>query len=389
MIEMNLKNENYNEILHFYKTTYEKLTTLGYINLLENEKFREYNSLFVKRQSENKIELNEHSAKLQEIKKLGERVLEFIKNKKEYDYVKDYFISESTLDGDEIFNQEYEKEETEEDYKLQPHTDSEYDDHDFKNISKFLNKNMNSISISNKQNFYELLSITSKEYLKNNIKLDDELIKLFKGSLEEIPEIEDGSSKNEENINSNSNSNQKVFIDNDNELYTKNNFLESLNIKKQKNEDLNSLFLNKKNLSGVVGAPGTAATVDTGATRVSSKSKASTMTRSSANKSSELSKIEKEMEEEVNNEIFNYTKNMKNYARNFNQILVQDNKKLDKIEKIQETGKNKTNKSMKSLNEFNYSLKIGFLKLILYIILVGTTFVMTLISIRIFPKLVK
>jgi hypothetical protein len=113
------------------------------------------------------------------------------------------------------------------------------------------------------------------------------------------------------------------------------------------------------------------------------------MTRSSANKSSELSKIEKEMEEEVNNEIFNYTKNMKNYARNFNQILVQDNKKLDKIEKIQETGKNKTNKSMKSLNEFNYSLKIGFLKLILYIILVGTTFVMTLISIRIFPKLVK
>ena len=108
-----------------------------------------------------------------------------------------------------------------------------------------------------------------------------------------------------------------------------------------------------------------------------------------ANSNSDVKALEKEMEEEVNNEIFNYTKNMKQYARSFNEILTQDNRKLDKIEKNQEGGKSKTDRSMKNLKEFSYNIKIGFWKLLLMFTIVAVTFVMTLLTIRIFPKLIK
>ncbi len=100
-------------------------------------------------------------------------------------------------------------------------------------------------------------------------------------------------------------------------------------------------------------------------------------------------KIEKEMEEEINNEIFSYTRNMKNYARNFGEIIQTDSKKLSKIEKIQEKDKDLTDTSMKKLKEFHYDLKIGFCKLIVMFMIVIVTFITTMMIIRIFPKLVK
>ena len=99
-------------------------------------------------------------------------------------------------------------------------------------------------------------------------------------------------------------------------------------------------------------------------------------------------KLDKEMEEEINNEIFSYTRNMKNYARNFGEILT-NFIKLTKIEKIQDKDKILTDNSMKKLKEFHYDLKIGFFKLILMFVLVICTFLLTMVVIRVFPKLVK
>jgi hypothetical protein len=97
-------------------------------------------------------------------------------------------------------------------------------------------------------------------------------------------------------------------------------------------------------------------------------------------------KIEAEIEEELNDEIMNYTKNIKKYANNFTEVLGKDNKKLSQIEATQTLGKNKTDLQTKKLTEFNYSLKIGFFKILFMFLFVFSTFVWAIFIIRFFPK---
>jgi hypothetical protein len=100
-------------------------------------------------------------------------------------------------------------------------------------------------------------------------------------------------------------------------------------------------------------------------------------------------KIDKDIEDDLNNEIFSYLKGMKNYGQSFHQILTTDNKRLTKIEQQQLKDQTKTNKELKNLTEFNYTLKLGFWKTLMLIIIVLTTFMFTLLLMRIFPKFVK
>ena len=97
--------------------------------------------------------------------------------------------------------------------------------------------------------------------------------------------------------------------------------------------------------------------------------------------------ISKEMEEEIKSQILRYTKSMKQNALNFQDQLKKDNVTLSKIEDKQNIDHEKTISQTKRLKEFNYSLSIGFFKLILMFVSVLVTFIFTLLIMRIFPKL--
>ena len=97
--------------------------------------------------------------------------------------------------------------------------------------------------------------------------------------------------------------------------------------------------------------------------------------------------MDKEMEEEINRQIFGYTKKMKESARNFGVQFKKDNKVLSNIEDLQEKVNEKTTKEVSRLKEFNYSIRFSFCKLVLYVMIVFCTFFSTLFIIKIFPKL--
>ena len=97
--------------------------------------------------------------------------------------------------------------------------------------------------------------------------------------------------------------------------------------------------------------------------------------------------MDKELEEEINRQIFGYTKKMKESARNFGAQLKKDNQTLNKIENLQDQVNAKTTKQVKRLEEFNYSIKIGFCKLMILLFTVIGSFIGTMFIIKIFPKL--
>ena len=97
--------------------------------------------------------------------------------------------------------------------------------------------------------------------------------------------------------------------------------------------------------------------------------------------------MDKELEEEINRQIFGYTRKMKESAKNFGVQLRKDNQTLNKIETLQDKVNDKTKKEVKRLEEFNYSIKIGFCKLLFLMISVFGSFIGTLFIIKIFPKL--
>ncbi len=105
------------------------------------------------------------------------------------------------------------------------------------------------------------------------------------------------------------------------------------------------------------------------------------------NNYSDVVKLDDKIEEELNNEILNYTKNMKKYANSFNEVLSKDNRTLNKIEKTQIDGKIKTDTQMKKLDEFNYQLKIGFFKMLFMFLFVFFSFIFSIIMIRFLPKI--
>ena len=97
--------------------------------------------------------------------------------------------------------------------------------------------------------------------------------------------------------------------------------------------------------------------------------------------------MDKEMEEEINRQIFGYTRKMKESARNFGVQFKKDNKVLSNIEDLQEKVNEKTTKEVSRLKEFNYSIRFSFCKLVMYVMIVFCTFFSTLFVIKIFPKL--
>ena len=109
--------------------------------------------------------------------------------------------------------------------------------------------------------------------------------------------------------------------------------------------------------------------------------------KSNYNSKKDNEEIEKEMEEELNNQIFKYTKMMKMSAKNFGHQLVKDNQFLQQIENIQTKDMDKTRTQNQRLQEFNSLITLGFFKKLLMIIVVITTFIFTLLTMRIFPRL--
>jgi len=97
--------------------------------------------------------------------------------------------------------------------------------------------------------------------------------------------------------------------------------------------------------------------------------------------------MDKEMEEEINRQIFGYTKKMKESAKNFGVQFKKDNKVLSEIEDLQERVNDKTTKEVGRLKEFNYSIRFGFCKLVSFVMMVFCSFFATLFVIKIFPKL--
>ena len=97
--------------------------------------------------------------------------------------------------------------------------------------------------------------------------------------------------------------------------------------------------------------------------------------------------MDQEMEEEINKQIFGYTKKMKESAKNFGVQLKKDNKILNNIEDLQDKINTKTTKETSRLKKFNFSIKLGFCQLFILIITVITIFFSTLFIIKIFPKL--
>jgi hypothetical protein len=322
---------NYNSILDFFTTISNELEQTGFISLLDFRNYNFYKNI-INSQEVNELEL-ENKLVLEHIKKLDDKIEAFIKNKKEFEYLSDYFVTSSNKNFNfELLNEEGNEE-----------NDQIFLNNFSEEIKEIEQKklDLNSQFISN------ILSITSNDFLKNKVNLESKEIFTIKGK-EENCEIKDNLSisKNEININQTTNQNTSNLISS-----SQKNYLDVIPYKYPSKS---------KNLRG-----------------------------STTHQNELKNQIDKEVEEEVNEEIFSYAKNMKNYARNFNQILVKDNSKLGKIESVQDISKSKTDKSLKSLKEFNYSLTIGFFKLLLMFLIVIATFVMTLLSIRIFPKLVS
>lgn len=98
--------------------------------------------------------------------------------------------------------------------------------------------------------------------------------------------------------------------------------------------------------------------------------------------------MDKEVEEEMNRQIFGMTKKMKESARSLGANLKKDNQTLNNIENLQDKVNDKTTNQTKRLKEFNYSLRFDFCKKFFTIIFVFGVFFATLFFIKLTPKLV-
>jgi len=327
-IEQNENNSTLNkfyEILTFTEYILKELEQSGEIELVHFQKWQVYIKNFnLLKQNSNKLD---NTVIIEEIQKIEDKILKFIANLKEYEFISDFFKIENKLpfSNEENTNFSENKFPYDKYYKIINSVDKKHDT--FNNLS-------------------DVLSLTSREFLKEKLNLDEEQIQNLKGK------------ENEEQLEK-ENKNNKIQI---NEKLDKDRNFEQI----ASNQKLNQILKIKSDLP--------------------QKTKTSSLFLDDKLTSHNL---DKEMEEEINNEIFSYTRNMKNYARNFGEILTTDNKKLTKIEKIQEKDKILTDNSMKKLKEFQYDLKIGFFKLILMFVLVIGTFLLTMVVIRVFPKLVK
>lgn len=292
------------------------LQKIGMISFEEYNKFLEIKENFDEEKKsdgkESNLQYLLHSEKesflIDEIKSL-------LKDKKEFEFISDYFINEITKD------------------KL-------YKNSNKLNLTNLKNKDINDTFITNLNklntdyslgdNFDKIYSLFSKNFLSFKLNFMEDQIKILKES--DNLYITDQSLK---------------------ENYEIKNMFDS---KAKNNKDYIDIIknINKKG---------------------------------SSNSVKESATINKEIEEEINNQIFRYTKSMKENAKNIGEQLKEDNKTLNRIEEIQTKDKIKTDIQVKRLTNFNYSLKLGFFKIILMFILVFVTFIFMVLFMRIFPKL--
>lgn len=251
----------------------------------------------------------------EKIKASIERVISYIKDKKEYEFISDYFINEF----DPSVNSHF----------IKNNSSSDIINHKESNISQssFIDTDLDKID----ENFLNLLANTSLTDINSINKLREE-------------------------INKNKN------VNNNNEL---SNISNKSSFGFKKNSGLDDIFLPEMK-----------------------KVKSSNESKSNENIGLEnKEQMDKELEEEINRQIFGYTKKMKESARNFGVQLRKDNQTLSNIENLQDKVNEKTNTQVKRLQNFNYNLKIGFCKLMLLIFTVVGSFFGTIFIMKIFPKL--
>ena len=274
---------NNDNILSFLESLSYKLNDTHLITLLEYEKFNkiknEWSDRLLELQEENNIKIEDKLLN-EKIKVLLEKIKVITSNKKEYEFISNYFLNE--------------------------------------------NEKIRDIST-----------------IENSFKQDE--------NLEEINENNIGDYSN---LNLYSFKNIKDIIEN-NKVNLSNKELQK---QKKSKYELPSLKKNKRE-------------------------------KSNYNSKKDNEEIEKEMEEELNNQIFKYTKMMKISAKNFGHQLVKDNQFLQQIENIQTKDMDKTRTQNQRLQEFNSLITLGFFKKLLMIIVVITTFIFTLLTMRIFPRL--
>ena len=251
----------------------------------------------------------------EKIKASIERVISYIKDKKEYEFISDYFINEF----DPSVNSHF----------IKNNSSSDIINHKESNISQssFIDTDLDKID----ENFLNLLANTSLTDINSINKLREE-------------------------INKNKN------INNNNEI---SNISNKSSFGFKKNSGLDDIFLPEMK-----------------------KVKSSNDSKSNENIGLEnKEQMDKELEEEINRQIFGYTKKMKENARNFGVQLRKDNQTLSNIENLQDKVNEKTNTQVKRLQNFNYNIKIGFCKLMLLIFTVVGSFFGTIFIMKIFPKL--
>ena len=280
-------------------------------NNIEDEDNSNNNSLKLGGENNSSDKIIEDRLIQEKIKTNIEKILAYINGKKEYEFIKDYFINEYDNSISTNFIQKDSSNE------IMNNQDSE--------------NNINNINFNDSDNINdEFLTLLSKENLNdiNSIsKLSQKLSTNNKSKSIELPNLSFTSKKNssfkEEDI-----------------------FLPAIKKAKNKNKgDNNDFGLESKE------------------------------------------EMDREMEIEINRQIFGFTKKMKESAKNFGAQLRKDNQTLNKIENLQDKVDMKTKKQVKRLEDFNFSKSIGFCKLMFMLLSVFGSFIPLMFLIKVLPKL--
>ena len=314
---------NDEEKLSFLSKINSKLLESNGITCYEFELFNKIKNeqdddLFLDKNKKIGAENNSNAQKIEnritqeKIKANIEKVLSYIKDKKEYEFISDYFIGEF---------------------------DSSINSHFIRNNSS---KNIINREESN---------LSQNSIIDNDLdKIDDNFLNLLtETNLTDINSI----NKLRETINKNNNS--KTNVSNQS----------SFSFKKNSGLTEEDIFLPEMK-----------------------KAKSNNDNKNNDNNGLDSTEqMDKELEEEINKQIFGYTKKMKESARNFGVQLKKDNQTLNNIENLQDKVNEKTTHQVKRLEQFNYNIKMGFCKLLFLILTVIGSFFGTIFIMKIFPKL--
>ena len=163
-IEQNENNSTLNkfyEILIFTEYISKELEQSGEIELVHFQKWQAYmNNFNLLKQNSNQLD---NTVIIEEIQKIKEKILKFIANLNEYEFVSDFFkIEKNSEENNEEKNLYLSENDFSFDkyYKIKESVEKKHDT--FKNLS-------------------DVLSLTSREFLKEKLNLDEEQIQNLKG----------------------------------------------------------------------------------------------------------------------------------------------------------------------------------------------------------------